>query len=46
MKNKVPKLRFPEFSGEWEEKKFHSIFKIFNGYAFQVVIAEAMVFVG
>ncbi|WP_294096750.1 restriction endonuclease subunit S [uncultured Cetobacterium sp.] len=34
MKNKVPKLRFPEFSGEWEEKKFHSIFKIFNGYAF------------
>ena len=34
MKNKVPKLRFPEFSDEWEEKKFHSIFKIFNGYAF------------
>lgn len=34
MKNKVPKLRFPEFTGEWEEKKFHSIFKIFNGYAF------------
>ncbi|WP_298065256.1 restriction endonuclease subunit S (plasmid) [Cetobacterium somerae] len=25
MKNKVPKLRFPEFSGEWEEKKLEEI---------------------
>ncbi|MHA4987877.1 restriction endonuclease subunit S [Cetobacterium somerae] len=25
MKNKVPKLRFPEFSGEWEEKKFGEV---------------------
>ena len=22
----IPKLRFPEFSGEWEEKKLNSIF--------------------
>lgn len=27
MKNKVPKLRFPEFSGEWEEKELSSIIK-------------------
>ncbi|MEG0236048.1 MAG: restriction endonuclease subunit S [Cetobacterium sp.] len=26
MKNKVPKLRFPEFSGEWEEKSFGEIY--------------------
>lgn len=25
MKNKVPKLRFPEFSGEWEEKKLGEV---------------------
>ena len=25
MKNKVPKLRFPEFSGEWEEKELNQI---------------------
>lgn len=25
MKNKIPKLRFPEFSGEWEEKKLGDI---------------------
>lgn len=30
----VPKLRFKEFSGEWEEKRLGDIFKIFNGYAF------------
>lgn len=32
MKNKVPKLRFPEFSGEWEESKIlHSKIKIIDG---------------
>ena len=30
----IPKLRFPEFSGEWEKKKLKKIFSIFNGYAF------------
>ncbi|MGL5983290.1 MAG: restriction endonuclease subunit S [Cetobacterium sp.] len=34
MKNKAPKLRFPEFSGDWEENRFQNVFKIFNGYAF------------
>lgn len=28
MKNKVPKLRFPEFSGEWEEKKLEKIAEV------------------
>ena len=32
--DKVPKLRFKEFNGEWEEKRLGDIFKIFNGYAF------------
>ncbi|MGL5901733.1 MAG: restriction endonuclease subunit S, partial [Cetobacterium sp.] len=27
MKNKVPKLRFPEFSGEWEENRFSELVK-------------------
>ncbi|MDX8337342.1 restriction endonuclease subunit S [Candidatus Cetobacterium colombiensis] len=31
MKNKVPKLRFPEFSGEWEEKKLGEISEISSG---------------
>ncbi|MGY0395234.1 restriction endonuclease subunit S [Fusobacterium sp. SYSU M8A802] len=31
---KVPKLRFKEFTDEWEEKKLGGILKIFNGYAF------------
>jgi type I restriction enzyme S subunit len=30
----IPKLRFPEFSGEWKEKKVGDVFSIFNGYAF------------
>lgn len=38
MKNKVPKLRFPEFSGEWEEKKFREIVKINQGL--QIAISE------
>ena len=28
---RVPKLRFKEFSGEWEEKKLGEIFKIGSG---------------
>ena len=31
---KVPALRFPEFEGEWEEKKLGEVLTIFNGYAF------------
>ncbi|MGL5937098.1 MAG: restriction endonuclease subunit S [Cetobacterium sp.] len=31
MKNKVPKLRFPEFSGEWEEKKLGEICDVRDG---------------
>lgn len=31
MKNKVPKLRFPEFSGEWEEKKLGKICDVIMG---------------
>ncbi|MGZ9848319.1 restriction endonuclease subunit S [Macrococcus psychrotolerans] len=27
---KVPELRFPEFSGEWEESKFYNVVKIDN----------------
>lgn len=33
--NKVPKLRFPQFSGEWEEKKIGEIFDFYttNSYS-------------
>jgi type I restriction enzyme S subunit len=31
MENKVPKLRFPEFEGEWEEKKLGEISEISSG---------------
>ena len=31
---KIPKLRFKEFSDDWEEKKLGEILKIFNEYAF------------
>ncbi|MGL5149015.1 MAG: restriction endonuclease subunit S [Clostridium sp.] len=31
MKNKVPKLRFPEFSGEWEEKELGKICDVIMG---------------
>ena len=35
-KNKnVPKLRFPEFSGEWEEKKLGEVTELLSGYAFK-----------
>ena len=30
----IPVLRFPDFIGEWEQKKLGEIFSIFNGYAF------------
>ena len=30
-KRLVPKLRFPEFSGEWEEKKLGDIGSTFTG---------------
>ncbi|MGL5902072.1 MAG: restriction endonuclease subunit S [Cetobacterium sp.] len=35
MKNKVPKLRFPEFSGEWEEKKLGDVCNYIKGFAFK-----------
>ncbi|MGG7034459.1 MAG: restriction endonuclease subunit S [Flavobacterium sp.] len=34
MEKLQPKLRFPEFDGNWEIKKIEEIFSIFNGYAF------------
>ena len=30
----IPKLRFPEFSGEWEEKNFYEIFDILQNNTF------------
>ncbi len=30
IKNKVPKLRFKEFSGEWEEKKYGEMYSFFT----------------
>ena len=35
MKNNVPKLRFPGFSGEWEEKKLGEVTTYTKGYAFK-----------
>lgn len=32
--SKIPKLRFKEFSGEWEEKKFGSYGKLINGLTY------------
>lgn len=31
MKNKVPKLRFPEFSGEWKEKRLKNGYELISG---------------
>jgi len=31
----VPKLRFPRFSGEWEEKKLNELVSYIKGYAFK-----------
>lgn len=30
----IPKLRFPEFSGDWNSTELGDVFSIFNGYAF------------
>ena len=34
METLQPKLRFPEFKGNWEKKNLGEIFTIFNGFAF------------
>ncbi|MTV20604.1 restriction endonuclease subunit S [Staphylococcus delphini] len=31
LKKNVPELRFPEFEGEWEEKKIKQLFKVVSG---------------
>lgn len=33
--NNTPRLRFPGFTGEWEEKKLGDYFELLNGYAFK-----------
>ncbi|MBR4176769.1 MAG: restriction endonuclease subunit S [Bacteroidales bacterium] len=30
--NNIPRLRFPEFTGEWEEKRLEDVFEFRNGY--------------
>lgn len=40
LQENVPTLRFPEFSGEWKEKRLGNIFSIFNGYAFSSTSAK------
>jgi type I restriction enzyme S subunit len=40
MEKLQPQLRFPEFIGEWEEKKLGTVFSIFNGYAFPSKASE------
>ncbi|MEO1959138.1 MAG: restriction endonuclease subunit S, partial [Nautiliaceae bacterium] len=35
VKNKEPELRFPEFSGEWVEKRLGEVCKLQNGYPFK-----------
>lgn len=37
---KIPKLRFPGFSGEWEEKKLGEVGKFWNGKAHEQDISE------
>lgn len=34
MMSNIPKLRFPEFSGEWEEKNFYEVFDILQNNTF------------
>lgn len=41
MRKLIPEVRFPEFSGEWEEKKLGEVFSIFNGYAFPSKASES-----
>lgn len=31
----VPRMRFPDFEGEWEEHRLGEYFKLLNGYAFK-----------
>ena len=33
--NNTPRLRFPGFTGEWEEKKLGDYFELLNGYTFK-----------
>ena len=34
--SKAPKLRFKEFSGDWEEKRFKDIYSVKSGYGFKL----------
>jgi type I restriction enzyme S subunit len=40
MENRLPQLRFPEFSGEWEEKKLGAIATITTGSTPSTLISE------
>lgn len=33
---RVPKLRFPEFTDDWEQRKFSDCYRISSGYAFKM----------
>ena len=33
---KAPKLRFKEFSEDWEQKKFKDIYNVKSGYGFKL----------
>ena len=41
MEKLLPQVRFPEFTGKWEEKKLGEVFSIFNGYAFPSKASES-----
>lgn len=40
MANRSPKLRFPEFIDEWQEKKLGDIFEYKNGGSFEDRVVE------
>ena len=40
--NNTPRLRFPEFTGEWEEKKISDLFKISRGYVLPTSATRAI----
>ena len=40
VKNGVPKLRFPEFSGEWIERRLGEVCEFFNGKSYESCIVE------
>lgn len=40
MEKLVPKLRFPEFQGNWEEKKLKNVSNYFNGGSFENDVKE------